>query len=655
VKGGTCTVQATQAGNSSYAAAPSVSQSFAVLGVPQFSAPVSYAAGTYPGSIAVADFNGDGTPDLAIANAFSSTLTILLGRGDGTFALGIPVQTGGEPLAVAAGDLNGDGKIDLAVADFIDNVVLIYIGNGNGTFTLGASINAGSAPADIAIADLNGDGKRDLVVVNGTRGSTIGQTVTVLPGNGNGSFGAAIAYATGASPYLVVVADFNGDGKPDLAVASGDSNAVWIHLGHGDGTFTLGGSYGAGSYPDALAVADFNGDGKLDLAVGNDFSNDVSILLGRGDGTFGAAIDFPAGAGPATVSVADFNGDGLPDLAIVNRFNDTIALLLGNGDGAFQAPIAVLVGSQPKVAIAKDLNGDGKPDLVVTSAANSNVSVLLQTGSAPTHAPSFTSAALPAGQVAIPYSYTVDAGGVPQPIFALTTGSLPPGLTLNGTTGAISGTPTISGTFSGVLTASNGIAPDATQSFAVTIGLTSQSITFGALSNQPLSSSPLVVAPTASSGLAVSLSSLTPSICAVGGNAVVLGLTGTCTIRAAQAGNATYAAAPNVDQSFTVTAGAQTIAFAPISSLVDLLRATAPSGLPVSFASLTPTVCAVNGDIATWIRAGTCTIRAAQPGNTSYNAAPNVDQSITQAPSLVAQTIAFAPISDRLANASLLL
>jgi hypothetical protein len=652
VKAGVCTIQATQTGNISYAAAPSVSQSFAVLGVPQFVAPVSYAAGTYPGSIAVADFNGDGKTDLAIANAFSATLTILLGRGDGTFAPGASVQTGGEPLAVAAGDLNGDGKVDLAVADFVDNVVLIYIGNGNGTFTPGASINAGPAPADIAIADLNGDGKRDLVVVNGTRGSTIGQTVTVLSGNGNGSFGAALTYATGASPYQVTVADFNGDGKPDLAIASGDTNAVWIHLGHGDGTFTLGGSYSVGSYPDAVAAADFNSDGKLDLAVGNDFSNDVSILLGRGDGTFGAAIEFPAGAGPAMVSVADFNGDGLPDLAIVNRFDDTVALLLGNGNGTFQTPIAYAVGDQPKAAIAKDLNGDGKPDLVVTSAANSNVSVLLQMGSAPTQAPSFTSATLPAGQIAIPYSYTVAAGGVPQPTFAVTAGGLPPGLMLNGATGAISGAPTSAGTFSGVLTASNGIAPNATQAFAVTIGLTSQSITFGPLSNQPLSSSPLVVAPTASSGLAVSLSSLTPAICVVGGNAVVLQSLGTCTIRAAQAGNATYAVAPNVDRSFAITAGAQTIAFAPISSLMSPLVATASSGLPVSFISLTPTVCAVNGDITTWIRAGTCTIRAGQAGNASYSAAPNVDQSFTQASSLASQTIAFPPIADRMTTAS---
>jgi len=652
VKGGTCTIQATQAGNSSYAAAPNVNQTFAVLGVPQFSPAVSYAAGTYPGSIAVADFNGDGKSDLAVANAFSASVSILLGRGDDTFTPGTTIQTAGEPIAVAAGDFNGDGKVDLAVADFVNNVVGVFIGSGNGTFSSNGSISAGVAPIDVGIADLNGDGKLDLVVVNGSRGSTIGQTVTVLLGNGNGSFGTPIAYATGPSPYQVVIADFNGDGKPDLAVASADSNAVWIHLGRGDGTFAAAVGYGAGAYPDALAFGDFNGDGKLDLAAGNDFSNDVSVLLGRGDGTFGSAVNFPAGAGPATVSVADFNGDGVPDLAIVNRFDDTVALLLGDGGGTFEAPISYAVGGQPKAAIARDLNGDGKPDLVVTSAANNNISVLLQTGAAPTQAPTFTSATLPGGQVTVPYSYALTAAGVPQPVFAITTGTLPPGLVLNGATGVISGAPTAAGTFSGVLTASNGIAPNATQAFAIAIGLVSQSIAFAPLSNQPLSNSPLVAAPTASSGLAVNLSSLTPSVCVVGGNAVVLEATGTCTLRAAQAGNATYAAAPNVDQTFAVTAGAQTIAFGTISSLMYPLRATASSGLPVSFVSLTPTICAVNGDLATWIRPGTCTIRGAQPGNASYSAAPNVDQSIIQAPSPVAQTIAFAPIADRMTTAS---
>ena len=154
------------------------------------------------------------------------------------------------------------------------------------------SFSSGLYPNSIAVADVNLDGKLDLVIANTTSGSTTGQTVTVLMGNGDGSFRAPVSYATGTSPYAVVVADFNGDGKPDLAVANGGSNTVSILRGNGDGTFAAAVNYATGSYPDGLAIGDFNGDGKLDLAVVNDYSSNVSIFLGNGDGTFGAATNF---------------------------------------------------------------------------------------------------------------------------------------------------------------------------------------------------------------------------------------------------------------------------------------------------------------------------------------------------------------------------
>ena len=657
---GTCTIQASQAGNVNFAAAPNVTRSFSVTQTINFAPAVNYATGTFPDSIALGDFNGDGIPDLAVANAFSGNVSILIGHADGTFGPGTPVPSGGTPVAVAVGDFNGDGKLDLAICDFSSGNVVIFVGIGNGTFTRVGSFSSGLYPNSVAVADVNLDGKLDLVIANTSSGSTTGQTVTVLMGNGNGSFRAPVSYAAGTSPYAVVVADFNGDGKPDLAVANGGSNTVSILRGNGDGTFAAAVNYAAGSYPDGLAIGDFNGDGKLDLAVVNDYSSNVSIFLGNGDGTFGAATNFATGFGSAGVAVADFNGDGRPDLAVVNRFDNTLVLLLGNGNGTFQAPLTYSVGGQPGAVVAKDLNGDGKPDLVITSAANNNISVLLQTSgvpatlsvqsgspqsaaagtayatrfavlvrdaggqplpgvsitftapatgasgtfsgtgtgaqaasnasgvaTAPTFtanattgsfsviasvaalnatfaltnttassgpAPLFTSGPPPNGTVNVSYNFTVAASGTPTPTFSVLSNSLPTGLSLNGTSGLIAGTPSAQGTFAGMLTATNGAPPDATQAFAITIAGLAQTIAFGPLSDKPLGASPFAVSATASSGFTVAFSSLTNPVCTMSGNTVTVVAIGTCTIRAAQTGNAIYAPAPNVDRSFQVTA-----------------------------------------------------------------------------------------------------
>ncbi len=746
---GTCAVQATQSGGGSFSAAPSVTRSFVVIDMPRLSPPAFYATGTYPDSIVLGDFNGDGRLDAAVANAFSGSVSILLGDGAGAFTAGVTVQFGGEPIAVIAGDFNGDGKLDLAVADFYYNRVIMLVGNGDGTFDVGAPVDVGLAPIAMAAADFDRDGKLDLVVANGSIGNTTGQSVTVLRGNGNGGFGAPFGYATGPSPYAVAVADFNGDGAPDLAVASGGGNSVSVLIGRGDGTFGAAVDYAAGYFPDGVAAGDFNGDGKPDLAVVNDYSDDVSILLGRGDGTFGTATQFAAGSGPASVATADLNGDGWADLAIANRFDNTLVLLLGNGDGTFQPAVPFVVGPQPEIVVAADLNRDGNIDLVLTSAADNNIAVLLQsTGNVTTIAMqsgSPQSAALN-GAYALPLSVLVtDGGGQPLPgmlvtfiapasgasgtfaggsataqaatnnagvavapafiandvagpfsvlatvggasaSFALTnSGGAPQAIVFGAIPGKVYGAApfTVSATVSSglavnfaslttpvctvsgatVTIASVGTctvrasqpgnaayvaAPDVDQGFAV--AQASQAIVFGALANQPAGSPPIALSATASSGLPVSFASLTLATCTVSGSTVTSVAAGTCTIRAAQAGNGNYAAAPYFDQGFAVTAGSQTIAFAPLGNQafgggVFTVNATATSGLPVAFSSLTPAVCSVSQNTVAAIAAGSCTIRAAQAGNASYSAAPNVDRSFVVTPTT--QTIDFPALSDR--------
>ena len=335
------------------------------------------ATGPNPASIAVGDFNKDGIPDLAVANSGSGTVTILLGKGDGTFtqAPNSPIAAGTYPWSLASGDFNGDGTPDLAVVNYGDNTVSILLGNGDGTFTTGSLVAVGTSPTSAAVGDFNGDGIADLAIVNSTD-----STVTILLGNGNGTFTQApgspapVAYA-----YSLAVGDFNGDGIQDLAVLSSGWGYIAILLGNGDGSFTTSGRWWVSAAPSYVAVGDFNGDGVSDLAAVNYGNNTVTILLGNGDGTFAWRGTFAVGAEPISMAIGDFNGDGIPDLAVVNAGSNTVSILLGKGDGTFAeaANSPVAAGTEPVSIAAEDFNGDGISDLAVANLGDSTISTLL--------------------------------------------------------------------------------------------------------------------------------------------------------------------------------------------------------------------------------------------------------------------------------------
>ena len=340
--------------------------------------------GSSPTWAAVGDFNGDGKLDLAVANAGSKSVSVLLGNGDGTFK--VPLNFGAPaPQSVAVGDFNGDGKLDLVVANLASGNVSIRLGNGDGTFRAPVNYATGDSPNTIAVGDFNGDGKLDLAVVNGGNDTGV-SSVSILLGNGNGTFHAAGKYPVSFG-NSIAVGDFNRDGKLDLAVASfGDSSAS-VFLGNGDGTFQTAVDYSADNASTSVAVGDFNGDGKLDLAVANIVSNsglgDVSVLLGNGDGTFKPAVNYGAGSNPSAVAVGDFNGDGKLDLAVANYGGygnvASVSVLLGNGNGTFQpATEYVGVGSFPPSLAVGDFNSDGRIDMAVANPGNSTVAVLLQ-------------------------------------------------------------------------------------------------------------------------------------------------------------------------------------------------------------------------------------------------------------------------------------
>lgn len=288
--------------------------------------------GTGPSAIAIGDVNGDFKPDLAVANYNSNSVGVLLGKGDGTFAAAaLYTTTGSLPASVAIGDLNGDGKQDLVVADFGSAAVgpEVLLGNGDGTFQAGVAYATDPGGANsVAIADVNGDAKPDLVVPTDSTNA-----VSVLLGNGDGTFKPYLAYAVGSTPWSVAIADLNRDGSPDLVVANsnlgGASGSVSVLAGNGDGTFQKQVVYPAGSLPYFVAVSDLNGDGKPDLTVANNGANDVGILLGRGDGTFLTQRTYATGLYPAAVAIRDLNGDGRPDLAVANQGSNTVSVQLG--------------------------------------------------------------------------------------------------------------------------------------------------------------------------------------------------------------------------------------------------------------------------------------------------------------------------------------
>ena len=334
--------------------------------------------GNGPTGIATADFNGDGKLDLAVANSIDGTVTILLGNGDGTFTLKSTPTAGSGANWIAAGDFNEDGKLDLAVANSGSSGVggvTILLGNGDGTFTTGASLTTGDGPFSIVTADFNKDGHLDLAVSNANS-----DTVTVLLGTGTGTFSFGSTPAVGTQPQVLVVGDFNEDGNLDLAVSNESDNSVSILLGNGNGTFqtqSVISSGGPSGFPIGLIAADFNGDRHLDLAAVN--ASDVGILLGSGTGTFTLQSD-PSTASTFLISgvAGDYNGDGKLDIVVSDQVAGQAFLLPGNGDGTFGSKVTFTTASGTYGVATADFNGDGALDLAITNNGADSVSIFLQ-------------------------------------------------------------------------------------------------------------------------------------------------------------------------------------------------------------------------------------------------------------------------------------
>ena len=360
---------------------------------PTFGALGTYATGTgtNPQRVAVADMNGDGKRDALVTNAGTNTVALLLGNGSGGFTLqspAAPIGAGTSPRAVAVADVNLDGRPDAVVANYTTGTLAVLLGNGSGGLALQtpAPSTGGTNPTSLVMADVNGDGKPDALTTN-SNGGNLG----VLLGNGSGGFTyQSSSPATGGSiPYAVAVADVNADGKLDALVGNYDNGTLGVLLGNGAGGFTLQATTPAtgatGSVPYSVAVADVNGDGKPDALVANYGTSTLGVLLGNGSGGFTLQASSPstgAGSRPSSVVVADVNGDGKRDAVVANSSSGRLGILLGDGSGNFTLQTTTLPAgassSSFSLAVA-DVNGDFKPDALTVSFSDNSLSVQLNT------------------------------------------------------------------------------------------------------------------------------------------------------------------------------------------------------------------------------------------------------------------------------------
>ncbi len=387
---------------------PTYSPAKAGITASDFLPKVDFASGANPFTIAIGDLDGDGKPDMAVTNFGANTISVyrnIAASGSissGSFAPKVDFATGASPFGITIGDVDSDGKPDLMVTNGGSNTVSVFrntatVGTlGTGSFATRVDFASGTQPNSVAIGDVDGDGKADMAVTHAS-GISLYRNTSTVGAITTGSFAARVDFAAGSSPARVAMADLDGDGKVDVAIANQGSNNVSllrntaVSGGIDAGSLAARVDFETSTGAVSVATGDLDGDGKPDLVVTNFASGTVSVFRNTATtgsidaGSFGAKVDFAAGSNPRGLFICDLDGDGKPDLAVANQSSATVSLFRNTASigsinsGSFTAKVDFATGVAPYSVSAGDLDGDGRPEIVVANVTSNTLSVIRST------------------------------------------------------------------------------------------------------------------------------------------------------------------------------------------------------------------------------------------------------------------------------------